>query len=1047
MPRFFVLCDPNIVKTGGHYLEYAKMVIEAAQAQGYQPVLAVNENCRIDPPEGWMILPVFEYGFWGRHLGGGAAADQRMTTADQRFLRLKYSRNGLLWNAAGDLGEVQHFNREYPPSKGTIERLRSLHELKALTDLFLQSENERTGGGDRAPEDWTPEDRERFYAALRDAIRSALATLKGKKADERALLAATTRSALTSADTKRDSGALQDLTSMSGRAASFARAMNRVLETVRPGPDSLILYPTINYFELRGLKEVLDGNPLAHAPSHHVILRRNAYNGYSGSFDEQEWQVHPVRTALALLNDVGEDTRLRFYTDTEPLTHQYNLFNTARFVTGPVPVDMVERVRPAPPRYDDQARPALLLVDATGLQETRTFLEQLEFATRDGAERFAVKVVVRDGTPLGTYLAAGLAGPRGFGDVEFILPEDVDGIASARYDAVAFGSWHESYGRLAMEALEQGRSLAVPPSSWIAQAMCREASAFHDDALKGAGLVANLDRTSLPWMHYDYATGAQHPVTGREWVAVKPGAATTVELDVPPGADTVRLLFRQFGPDAWRMPINLIAFFRRQDDLSSGVGRHDLALTGIGNGVASVVLPVPPNCARLALALCNFHFDAPIQIQVMGGLWATRNRHVPALPGGLMMPDLRGDFVNSWLTPLRTLLAARRSYGESGAGWMDPVALRRRVPPGLRPMVVSYLGDAREEKGFHRLPALVRRLAADPVCRDVIVKSQVYYTADYPEASCLSAAAILRTAPRDRVSLIERPLDSREYAREIMKSDAVLVSYRQHDYIARSSGIFTEALAGGIPVVIPSGTWMSAETDSFAYEQHCTLIGADRIVRIERPELNSFVGGSVWPIQRSLPAGTVPVTRGSITFVHVPVPDEVEYLWITYCPDPNRPRAFTRFDISFQDSFHGGQEIAKVKRVLGGGIATILSLVARVPKRANGVWIGMYNANGFEPYDLQNFALNFVRGNGPRVPEFAGGVTYFTGDDDAELDRNLAEAVHLLRRDYDLYAASAAAIQPEWAARHTPSRLVAMMEKPFTDAERAQRARFHGADW
>lgn len=1041
MQKAFVLCDPNIVKIGGHYLEYAKMVFEKAEKRGYRLALAVNEQCQVEPQEGWTILPVFEYGFWGRHLG--TDVDPAFTEADRRFLRLYYSRYGLLWSAAGMLGEVQHFNRGYPPSADTVRRLGEMRELRSLTELFLQSKKARDGAGDRAPEDWTPEDRERSYAVFRHALRAAFAALKDKTSDERARLAASARS--TSADAARDVAALEDLTGMARRAESFARAMRRVLDTVRPGPDSMILYPTINYFELRGLKTVLDDVPEAGVASHHVILRRNVYNGYCGSFDEQEWLVHPMRTALALLNDIAPDVRLRFYTDTEPLTHQYNLFGTAKFTTGPVPVDMVDRARRKPPAQGCEGLPTLLLADVGEIEEARGFLEQLEAGTRTD-DRLEVKLVVRGASPLGAYLAAGLQAPRSFGPVEFILPEDVDGLRAEKFGLLAFATWYQNYTRLAQEGMEQGRPLAVSPSSWLAGTMCEEAASFHDVALERAVTLEILHGASLPWMEYDYATCKLLPIGTADRLGVRSGAAATVELAIPAGADSVRMLFRQVDSGSLPGAVHLIAFFRSEANPGVSIGRHDLILNSRG-GIASVVFPVPAGCSRFSLALCNFTTDVPLQVEPLQAFWLKAGGQIPALPGGLLLPRLQGDFVNSWLTPLRNLRALYQAYGASGAAWMDPVALRRRVLPGQRPMMVSYLGDAREEKGFHRLPNLVTSLGKDVAGQDIVLKSQVYYTSAYPEASCLKAAAILRTAPRDRVTLIERPLDSCDYAREILKSDAILIPYRHHDYIARSSGIFSEALAGGIPVVIPSATWMSAELDAITCEHHHRMIHKSRLIDAGPIDLHSFVGGQVHPLQRRRPVGNVPISRGSITFLHMPVPDEVDYLWMTYRPDPVRPRAFTRFDISFQDASQGGKEIRKVKRVSGGGIAKFLSVLTRIPKRAQGVWIGMYNANGFECYDLQNFSMKFVSATGQRIPEFVGGIAYFTGDDDAEMESNIAEAVLQLRREYDLYAASAAAIQPEWAERHTPSRLVELMEKPFTADEQVYRTRFHGADW
>ena len=59
------------------------------------------------------------------------------------------------------------------------------------------------------------------------------------------------------------------------------------------------------------------------------------------------------------------------------------------------------------------------------------------------------------------------------------------------------------------------------------------------------------------------------------------------------------------------------------------------------------------------------------------------------------------------------------------------------------------------------------------------------------------------------VELLEGPFDSNTYHQIILTSDVILIPYCLKNYVARSSGIFAEALAAGVPTIYPEGSWMA----------------------------------------------------------------------------------------------------------------------------------------------------------------------------------------------------------------------------------------------
>lgn len=128
---------------------------------------------------------------------------------------------------------------------------------------------------------------------------------------------------------------------------------------------------------------------------------------------------------------------------------------------------------------------------------------------------------------------------------------------------------------------------------------------------------------------------------------------------------------------------------------------------------------------------------------------------------------------------------------------------------GLR---IAYIGDARVEKGFHRLPVIVdalsRRAAGGERLRFVF---QANYGTPNREQQVVAAQAALQRWIPDLVELITEPLTSEQYWDMLAASDIVLLPYEPQAYRARSSGIFVEALAVGRPVIVPAGTWMATQ--------------------------------------------------------------------------------------------------------------------------------------------------------------------------------------------------------------------------------------------
>jgi glycosyltransferase involved in cell wall biosynthesis len=131
------------------------------------------------------------------------------------------------------------------------------------------------------------------------------------------------------------------------------------------------------------------------------------------------------------------------------------------------------------------------------------------------------------------------------------------------------------------------------------------------------------------------------------------------------------------------------------------------------------------------------------------------------------------------------------------------------------PLVVSYLGDMRAEKGIHFLPNFIESLR-----KDGFDDSQVVFRiqGNLPKGPYSRSAARTKKALTDNdaggVEVINGPLDSATYRELLLTSDIVLLPYSTVSYAARSSGVFVEAIAAGIPTIYPQDSWMGRQLTS-----------------------------------------------------------------------------------------------------------------------------------------------------------------------------------------------------------------------------------------
>jgi glycosyltransferase involved in cell wall biosynthesis len=133
----------------------------------------------------------------------------------------------------------------------------------------------------------------------------------------------------------------------------------------------------------------------------------------------------------------------------------------------------------------------------------------------------------------------------------------------------------------------------------------------------------------------------------------------------------------------------------------------------------------------------------------------------------------------------------------------------RPVPSVQGPPRVAVVGGARPEKGFDRLPAIVQ---ASRERTAAVFLLQLFNEQLSPE----EWDALCRLAEEPGVEAARGQLDRAGYLGLFAAADLMLFPYSRIPYKQRPSGIFSEAVLSGLPVVVPSGTWLAEQVEEGA---------------------------------------------------------------------------------------------------------------------------------------------------------------------------------------------------------------------------------------
>lgn len=168
--------------------------------------------------------------------------------------------------------------------------------------------------------------------------------------------------------------------------------------------------------------------------------------------------------------------------------------------------------------------------------------------------------------------------------------------------------------------------------------------------------------------------------------------------------------------------------------------------------------------------------------------------------------------------------------------------------------IITYIGDARTEKGFLDLPKIVKAVAASSLRDNVKFFIQCNFNIPGGEPGIGEALEDLRSVKDLEIEFAEEAIPRDAYVRQIQNSDFVLLMYDSDLYRERSSGILVEALSAGASVVIPSGSWLEAESATSIERWQNLMIARSELVetfKLDHPSL--LLDKRFWPRDSSLP--------------------------------------------------------------------------------------------------------------------------------------------------------------------------------------------------
>ncbi|MFN7932045.1 MAG: hypothetical protein U0R19_01885 [Bryobacteraceae bacterium] len=590
MANKFILIDQSISSIAGHHYEYAVHVLEAAQRAGFEPYLATNRRFPKEqhPPQ-WRTLPVYAAGFWDSE---GVAESSLVKWLQGRYRALRfryrltyhYSLFGLLWAVRHRFSEFllkQPLDRTHLASLATLlpaavllklgRLLLLLLLLPVMLVVFLWRSIGRLMLAGGFPQAYLRE----VYSEISDTLRFP-----------RELMA-------------RRIGYMKWWKQYQS-LRSFQKDTERLLEELRPGAGDIVFIPTLSAIDMMGLSEALKTRPPG--PSWHLLFRRDIYPGRESEYDQHEWRVQGLRQSMAVSREKMKAHEVRFYTDTEELTAQYNRLGVGEFRTVPIP-----HTHAAVPKPVTLPLRVIYVGDARrekGYHFIPRLMEDLwadYIANGKLSFHLQSNFNIPNGEPEAVIARQQLEqfAARQPGAVELFLKP----LTSAQYKDFVLsgdlnllfydaGNYYARSSGILVESLSAGMPVIVPAGSWLARQFQPAVNAYHDEVLERAPRRMTMEMEELEWELDDVPV----KMVDGELTGVDRAKPTTV-IPVPPR--TTHLLLEMELPEQ-----EAVLYVEQSDAAGYRIGRRMRRLLEPGKkDRATDLIAVSSRAKKITLAL------------------------------------------------------------------------------------------------------------------------------------------------------------------------------------------------------------------------------------------------------------------------------------------------------------------------------------------------------------------------------------------------------------------------------------------------------------
>lgn len=146
-------------------------------------------------------------------------------------------------------------------------------------------------------------------------------------------------------------------------------------------------------------------------------------------------------------------------------------------------------------------------------------------------------------------------------------------------------------------------------------------------------------------------------------------------------------------------------------------------------------------------------------------------------------------------------------------------------------LTVTFLGDGRHERGLFMIPEVIVRCKTKlPRFPSVRFRIQVNNpTIEWP----FSQESAIPEFRGPKLEILRGPISDEMYRQEVLAADVLLLPYDPIRYRVRTSQVFVDGLAAGVPAVVPARTWMAERSGAVSiFERWNSASVSDAIITV-----------------------------------------------------------------------------------------------------------------------------------------------------------------------------------------------------------------------